>query len=143
LERVLAVLRSETADAAVRVETPTQNLESYFLGVVEAARASEAQTSGALSGSRVAAYLRGDAEPGSRAERVLERLTRGPSGPEPDVTVASPAETVNHGKLERLVKGQPEALAEGKKEVAEGAPLDVDLGAAEEKLSTLLRKPKP
>jgi ABC-2 type transport system ATP-binding protein len=143
LERILAVLRSETADAAVRVETPTQNLESYFLGVVEAARASEAQTSGALSGSRVAAYLRGDAEPGSRAERVLERLTRGPSGPEPDVTVASPAETVNHGKLERLVKGQPEALAEGKKEVAEGAPLDVDLGAAEEKLSTLLRKPKP
>ena len=46
----------------VRVDNPTQNLESYFLDVVEKAKLAAAQTSGATSGARVAAYLRGEAE---------------------------------------------------------------------------------
>jgi ABC-2 type transport system ATP-binding protein len=141
LERVLAVIRADVAEDKVRVDTPTQNLESYFLGVVQAARASEMQTSGALSGSRVAAYLRGEAEQTAHVDRVLERLTRMPPSAEPAVTVAQPEETVNHDLLRRLTAigaAPTEPAAAGPEE----AKAPVDLGEANEKLSTLLRKPK-
>jgi ABC-2 type transport system ATP-binding protein len=141
LEKVLAVLRADVTEEEVRVETPTQNLESYFLGVVEAARASEAQTSGALSGSQVAAYLRGDAEQSVRTDRVLDRLTRVAEGPTPEVTVAKPEETVDHGLLERLSSAQPE-LKEAETSRGEDPAKPADLGEANEKLSSLLRKPK-
>src|SRR6266496_47960 len=49
LQRVLDVIRQDVAEDKVRIDTPMQDLESYFLGVVEKARASEAQTSGAIS----------------------------------------------------------------------------------------------
>src|SRR5437899_7505499 len=62
LERVLETIRRDVSEDKIRIDTPTQNLESYFLGVVEQARESAAETSGATSGSRVAAYLRGEAQ---------------------------------------------------------------------------------
>src|ERR1041385_5620482 len=62
LERVLEMIRRDVAMDKVRVDNPTQNLESYFLDVVEKAKQAAAETSGATSGARVAAYLRGDAE---------------------------------------------------------------------------------
>src|SRR5437879_2676117 len=73
LQRVLELIRQDVAEERVRIDTPTQNLESYFLGVVRRARESEAETSGATSGSKVAPYLRGDAEAPSQAEKILER----------------------------------------------------------------------
>ena len=60
MERVLEVIRKDVDNAErVRVDTPTQNLESYFLDVVRKAREAAAKTSGATSGATVAAYLRG------------------------------------------------------------------------------------
>src|SRR5438094_1552865 len=76
LQRVLEVIRQDVAEDKVRIDTPTQNLESYFLDVVEKARASQTETSGATSGSKVAAYLRGEAAAPSPSERILERLTQ-------------------------------------------------------------------
>src|SRR3954469_10445572 len=62
MERVLETIRKDVASDKVQVDNPTQNLESYFLDVVQKARQSAAETSGATSGNRVAAYLRGEAE---------------------------------------------------------------------------------
>src|SRR6266496_2899630 len=62
LQRVLEVIRQDAAEDKVRIDTPTQNLESYFLNVVEKAQESAAETSGAISGSKVADYLRGDSQ---------------------------------------------------------------------------------
>src|SRR5579859_7370065 len=56
LERVLATIRKDVSSGEVRVDNPTQNLESYFLDVVQRARQAAAETSGAISGARVAAY---------------------------------------------------------------------------------------
>ncbi len=95
VEEVLAVMRREAAPEAVRVETPTQNLESYFISVVNRARASTQSTSGATAGNRVAAYLQATASVPSAGEKVLERLTEiappparaemvKPAGPKPD-----------------------------------------------------------
>src|SRR5881394_98896 len=75
MNRVLEIIRKDVSDDRVRVDTPTQNLESYFLGVVQRAKQSE-ETSGATSGNKVAAYLRGDADAtSSRPDKVLERFT--------------------------------------------------------------------
>src|SRR5881392_3509771 len=62
MERVLDIIRKDVTDDKVRVDTPTQNLENYFLEVVRKARQAAAATSGATSGAQVAAYLRGDAD---------------------------------------------------------------------------------
>jgi ABC-2 type transport system ATP-binding protein len=73
-EKALAIIRKEVGEGKVRLETPTQNLESYFLSVVERARQTEQHTSGALSGARVAAYLRSEDE-GPAPEKIIQRLT--------------------------------------------------------------------
>ena len=139
LQRVLDVIRQDVAEDKVRIDTPTQNLESYFLGVVEKARASEAQTSGAISGSKVAAYLRGDAEAPSQAEKVLERLTQPAATAEPKVAAQAPEETVDLGKLEGLTRPAETAPA---KERPAAAVTAAELEKANEKLSSLLGKPK-
>src|ERR1700734_261106 len=61
LEHVLEIIRQDVSSGEVRVDNPTQNLESYFLDVVAKARAAN-ETSGAQSGARVAEYLRGGLE---------------------------------------------------------------------------------
>jgi len=136
LQRVLELIRQDVAEERVRIDTPTQNLESYFLGVVRKARESEVETSGATSGSKVAAYLRGDAEGPSQPERILERLTQPAAAAEPKVATPQPEETIDLKKLEELARPKETASVEDKP--AEAARLE----QANEKLSSLLGKPK-
>src|SRR5437867_5551341 len=75
MQRILDLVHQTTAEEKVQIETPTQNLESYFLDVVQKAKQSAAETSGALSGGLVAPYLRGEAEARPTAEKILDRLT--------------------------------------------------------------------
>src|SRR5436190_17825397 len=72
MERVLEIIRKDVSADKVRVDNPTQNLESYFLDVVENAKKAAAETSGAQSGAKVAAYLRGGAEEKLSTDKVLE-----------------------------------------------------------------------
>ncbi|MFO1478222.1 MAG: ABC transporter ATP-binding protein [Verrucomicrobiota bacterium] len=137
LERVLEIIRHDVDADRVRVDNPTQNLESYFLDVVQRARQALAETSGATSGARVAAYLRGEAESGPAGDRILERL----SAPQQAATApaAAPAAApVDEKKLDQLA--QPAALAPAAQApAAPAAP--ADLSKADEKLSSLLGKP--
>ncbi|MGA3284819.1 MAG: ABC transporter ATP-binding protein [Verrucomicrobiota bacterium] len=142
LARVLEVIRHDVAADKVRVDNPTQNLESYFLDVVQKARQAAAETSGAISGARVAAYLRAGAEDRPPAEKILERLALPPTaqpaaGPKPAPRAAAPA--VDANKLEALTKAAPPAPA---KPAAAPEPKPADLSKADEKLSSLLGKPK-
>lgn len=133
LERALAILRREAGTDQVRIDTPTQNLESYFLGVVQRAKQRET-TSGATSGARVAAYLRGDADQSSGVDRQLERFSR-PEAPAPPPAVALPTtEPVNEGKLAALARGEDESPSPAKVET----PPPADLDQANAKLSDLL-----
>src|SRR5580692_3706210 len=90
MERALEIIRKDIDGDKVKIDNPTQNLESYFLEVVNRARAAAEQTSGATSGHRVAAYLRGDAEGKIATDRVLERLTAPQPAPVKSVEVVSP-----------------------------------------------------
>src|SRR5580658_6564857 len=75
MQKILDVIRRDVAADKVQIDNPTQNLESYFLDVVRKAKEAMSSTSGATSGSRVAAYLRGDAEAAPAQDKLLERLT--------------------------------------------------------------------
>jgi ABC-2 type transport system ATP-binding protein len=138
LERVLEIIRKDAANGDVRVDNPTQNLESYFLDVVAKARAAN-ETSGAQSGARVAEYLRAGADAPSSGDRVLEKLAL----PQAVAPVAKPAETAapkaDDNKLAALA--QPAAPARSQETAVHetnAAPKPVDLSKANEKLSSLL-----
>ena len=139
LERVLEIIRRDAATDTVRVDNPTQNLESYFLDVVQRARQAAAETSGAVSGARVAAYLRaGEKEQPPATEKILERLalpeTAKPGVQPQPTTQAGPS--VNEQKLETLTRAAEPATTPAKPVVAKEEP--ADLSKADEKLSSLL-----
>ncbi len=58
-----------------KVARPRQKLEEFFLQIVDKARASNIETSGAVAGGRTAAFLLGEEEGG---ETLIEKLTSGP-----------------------------------------------------------------
>ena len=140
MERVLEIIRKDISTGEVRVDNPTQNLESYFLEVVEKAKRAAQQTSGAQSGAKVAAYLRGDAETQAAGEKVLEKLTLPQAAASAPVAPVAAAPAVNEAKLEQLTKSEP-TPAPGKPTPAAAEPA-ADLSKADEKLSSLLGKPK-
>jgi ABC-2 type transport system ATP-binding protein len=138
MERVLAIIRKDVAEDKVKIDTPTQNLERYFLDVVQSARQAAAETSGAMSGARVAAYLRGEGEAKPASDRILERLAA------PQAAVATPepttASAVDEKKLEHLTQAEPVRPRPTGPSPATAKP--EDLSKANEKLSSLLGKPK-
>jgi len=146
MEKVLEVIRHDVAAEKVKIDNPTQNLESYFLDVVQRARQAAAATSGATSGHLIAEYLRGDAEGKPSTDRILERLTLPQAGPAPPVVAEIPAgPTVDTEKLAALTRaaepaGPMAALAPGR---GPAKPASAEeLKKADEKLAALLGKPK-
>ena len=140
MERVLEILRRDVTTGEVRVDNPTQNLESYFLEVVEKAKRAAAETSGAQSGARVAAYLRGDAEAKPATDKVLEKLTLPQAATSSAAAAAQATPTVNESKLAALTKSEPVPPANKPAPATETKP--VDLSKADEKLSSLLHRNK-
>jgi len=140
MERVLELIRKDVDGQKVKIDNPTQNLESYFLDVVERAREAAKETSGALSGHRVAAYLRGETPAPVNSENLLERLTA-PQTPAAPAPAPKPVETVDSKKLAALAQPAAPAVppaSPGPNDAQAGA----DLEKANEKLSSLLGKPK-
>ena len=141
MERVLEMVRHDVDEAKISIDNPTQNLESYFLGVVEKARQEEATTSGAVSGNRVAAYLAADAEQEQSPDKILDRLTKSDSGQEAPNPSQQPAAVpdVDEAKLDQLA--QPDTPAEPKVEIAPNQ--EAKMEEANEKLSSLLDPSAP
>jgi len=142
MQRVLEMIRVDVSEDRIKIDSPTQNLESYFLDVVQKARQNAAETSGATSGNRVAAYLRGDAGAQPASDKLLERLTARAEPAKEEPLAATVAEQPNQAKLEALTRSS-EPLAPAPAPVtAPEAAKPVDLSKANEKLSSLLGKPK-
>jgi ABC-2 type transport system ATP-binding protein len=141
LEKVLEIIRKDISTGEVRVDNPTQNLESYFLDVVAKARAAN-ETSGAQSGARVAEYLRGGVAARPESEKVLEKLSLPQAAPaiveaKPAAQTAAPK--VDDKKLDALAQAS-QSTPPPTKPTPETKP--VDLSKADEKLSSLLGNKK-
>ena len=136
MERVLEIIRKDVSAGEVRVDNPTQNLESYFLEVVEKAKRAAEVTSGAQSGARVAAYLRGEGEAKPATEKVLEKLTLPQAATVSPTPATETKPAMDEKKLEALTKSEPPPAP------TKPAPAGqkVDLSKADEKLSSLLGK---
>ncbi len=140
LERVLQLIREDVAQDKVQIDTPTQNLESYFLDVVQKARQAAAETSGAMSGARVAAYLRGDAESGAATDKILERLATPTPAPAQPVPAPEPLPAVDQQKLAALAQPVPQPPPPPPSQPAAEPEKPAQLEAANEKLASLLGK---
>jgi len=80
------VIRRRTGgEKSIRgVSAPRQRLEELFLGIVERAQSERATTSGAMQGGSTAAFLRGQDQPRSEGEQLIESLMQSePLVPEP------------------------------------------------------------
>jgi ABC-2 type transport system ATP-binding protein len=139
LERVLEIIRTDAINGEVRVDNPTQNLESYFLDVVAKARAAN-ETSGAQSGATVAEYLRGGMEAAPAGEKMLEKLALPQAAPAAAARPAaeSAAPKVDDTKLAALAQPTAPAKPPEKSAPSTDGPKPVDLSKADEKLSSLL-----
>lgn len=142
MEKVLEIIRRDVSDDKVRVDTPTQNLESYFLDVVEKARAQSAETSGAVGGAKVAEYLKGDGGTAPVSEKILERFTAAAVTVKDEPVIMAPSDpTVNEAKLASLAQSAPVVPTIPEKPAEPVKP--ADLSKANEKLSSLLGGKKP
>jgi ABC-2 type transport system ATP-binding protein len=140
MQRVLEMIRRDVADDKIKIDSPTQNLESYFLDVVQKARQSAVETSGSTSGNRVAAYLRGEGDAKPSTEKILERLTAPAAvAKEEPLPALAAIEKPDEAKLEALSRPADPVAPATAPAVASSDP--VDLSKANEKLSSLL-KPK-
>lgn len=128
-KEVLEVMGRHVDRESIRVDNPSQNLESLFLNVVEEARASD-ETSGATSGSEVAEFLRADEPVPTQAEKMLERLADKEAAQPAVQEKAEAAEPetpkVDEAKLDSLSEAEtepetkkPEPKAEAKKNLDE------------------------
>jgi ABC-2 type transport system ATP-binding protein len=139
-EKVLSLLRTEAGDK-VRLDNPTQNLEGYFLDVVEKARSQSSQTSGATSGNQVAQFIRGGSSDShsNQTDTVLDRLSRPAAAAATDspATTPAPAQAVDAARLAALTHSTPTPTPIPAP-AADTAPVPVDLDKANDKLSGLL-----
>ena len=137
-KEVLEVMRRHVDRESIRVDNPTQNLESLFLNVVEEARASD-ETSGATSGSEVAEFLRADEPVPTQAEKMLERLAdkeaAQPAAQEKAEAAEPETPKVDEAKLDSLSEAETEP--ETKKPEPKAEPKK-NLDEVDDKLSGLL-----
>ena len=140
LEKVLATIRKDITTGEVRVDNPTQNLESYFLDVVAKARAAN-ETSGAQSGAHVAEYLRAGVEAPPATEKILEKLSLPQVAPTLEAKVSAPAAESKLDEKKLAALAQP---VETKISEAKAAPetKPVEGSAADDKVSSLLGNKK-
>jgi ABC-2 type transport system ATP-binding protein len=145
LEKTIRDLSQGGSAEEIKIDNPTQNLESYFLEVVQRARQAAAETSGATSGHHVAEYLRGTAETGQpSAEKMLERLTLPQSAPAAPAAAEPSAPTVDNQKLAALTQTAGPETKPAPAQPSATAPKasEADFKKAGEKLASLLGKPK-
>ena len=138
-KEVMEVMQRHAGKENIRVDNPSQNLESLFLNVVEQARASD-ETSGATSGSEVAEFLKADEPIPTQAETMLNRLTDKDVGktklPEEDESLSEPR--LNEAKLDSLSESKSRKPSNVESSTEKKAAENKKLDEVDDKLSGLL-----
>ena len=141
MERVLAIIRKDVADDKVRMDTPTQNLESYFLDVVQKARQAAAETTGASPARGSPLICAARRKPSRRRTRFWSGSPRRRPPRRSPAPAPAPVDTADQQKLEALTKAaEPVASAPAAAPAAAKPVSEEELRKADEKLASLLKK---
>ena len=139
---VMGVIKKHVNNEDVRVENPTQNLESFFLNVVEDAITKDEETSGSTSGHEVAEFLRSDAPVQSQAEKMLDRLAdkeaSKPKAKKHKQTTQVEQPKVDEEKIESLSDAKESASPKMKAPTNKSTEEQQKMDEADDKLSGLL-----
>ena len=137
MDQLLGILRANLDGDEFRIDHPRRTLEEFFLDVIAAAKRESIETSGVVSGGRIADYLAPDADKNA----VLENLLATPEVKSvPAETPAAPAESSSAAEIAgaRIA----EALKETAAPAVENAPAEPkpaeNLAEANRKLDSLL-----
>lgn len=142
MKKMLELLRANFKEGEFSVDHPRRSLESYFLDVIEQAKAESVETAGVVGGGQIAEYLTAD-DPAAAALQSLLNEDK-PQAVKQETAAAEPAAAEAAEVLEDRIG----ALAddEPRQEVAEVRETDEEarrnLEAADEKLADLLGKNK-
>ena len=141
-KEVLEAMGRHADKKDIRVDNPSQNLETLFLNVVEKARASD-ETSGATSGSEVAEFLRADQPVPTQAETMLNRLAdkedeKPKSKVADEESVSAPESKVDEAKLDLLSEAKPDPVPPKESAAEKKDAGKKNLDEVDDKLSGLL-----
>ena len=141
-KEVLEAMGRHADKEDIRVDNPSQNLETLFLNVVEKARASD-ETSGATSGSEVAEFLRADQPVPTQAETMLNRLTdkedeKAKSKVADEGSDSTPESKVDEAKLDLLSEAKPDPVPPKESPAEKKDAGKRNLDEVDDKLSGLL-----
>jgi ABC-2 type transport system ATP-binding protein len=89
MDQLLSILRANLDGDEFRIDHPRRTLEEFFLDVIATAKRESVETSGVVSGGRIADYLTSDS---SDKNAVLENLLAAPAAAAPEVKVAETVE---------------------------------------------------
>ena len=142
MKKMLELLRANFKEGEFSVDHPRRSLESYFLDVIEQAKAESVETAGVVGGGQIAEYLTAD-DPAAAALQSLLNEDK-PQAVKQETAVAEPtaaeAAEVLEDRIGALADDEPRQKAAEVQETDEEARRNLE--AADEKLADLLGKNK-
>ncbi len=140
MKKMLELLRANFKDGEFSVDHPHRSLESYFLDVIEQAKAESVETAGVVSGGQIAEYLSADDPAGAVLQSLLNEDKPVVKEEAPAAPAAPEEAEVLENKIGALAEDEPRQEEAAAPEADEEARLNLE--AADEKLADLLGKNK-
>ena len=141
MKKMLELLRANFKDGEFSVDHPHRSLESYFLDVIEQAKAESVETAGAISSGQIAEYLSADDPAGAVLQSLLDEDKPAKQEEQAAPAVAVPEEAeVLENKIGALAEDEPRQEETAAPEADEESRRNLE--AADEKLADLLGKNK-
>ena len=142
MKKMLELLRANFKDGEFSVDHPHRSLESYFLDVIEQAKAESVETAGVVGGGQIAEYLTADDPAAAALQSLLDEdkpAVRQEPAPAAEPAAVDAAEVLED-KIGALADDEPRHAAAEVQEADEEARRNLE--AADEKLADLLGKNK-
>ena len=142
MKKMLELLRANFKDGEFSVDHPHRSLESYFLDVIEQAKAESVETAGVVGGGQIAEYLTADDPAAAALQSLLDEdkpAARQEPAPAAEPAAVDAAEVLED-KIGALADDEPRHAAAEVQEADEEARRNLE--AADEKLADLLGKNK-
>lgn len=141
MDQLLGILRDNLDGDEFRIDHPRRTLEEFFLDVIATAKRESVETSGVVSGGKIADYLAPDADKNQVLESLLDTAEVKAQATETKTVSDQPEKVASDAAGERLAAVLDEKIAV-KPEVAEPVPVDEstkeNIKQANSKLDSLL-----